>query len=150
MHIAEDADNLPCCGVASILVRADVRVAFAQRVFIGKVAVGERLVDDRRPDPPATLILFREVAAFAQGNPDRLKVLRGDAAIIGGRLLSRFGFGAALDPEIASNVVAAERRRGDERGALGAREGTEPVERLSSVKAGYYDKFTRSSRRCCP
>src|SRR5262249_59648975 len=89
-HIADDSDNLPLLGVAVVLIRADARDAFAQRVFIREVTLGERLVDDGRADG-AALILLGEVASLQQGDPDRLKVLRGDAAVVGARLLTKIG-----------------------------------------------------------
>src|SRR5262245_10964280 len=149
-HVANDTDNLPPFRIAGILIRADVRDVFADRVFIREVTAGERFVDDGRADGASTAVLFSEVAAFQQGNADRLKVLRGDAAVAGVRFLTGLRSGAALDSKITDNVAAAERHRRDERGALNAGQAAESFERLIDVAQPLFVIFISRSGQTDP
>src|SRR4051812_21075342 len=132
MHVADDADDLPLLRVAVILIRADIGNALAYGVFVREISSRERFVDDGSADA-ARLILICEVAPVTQRNPDRLKVLRSDAAHVGHGSLPRLRLGAAFDPEIAAHVAAAERHGGYERGALDAGQRFKSFERLIDV-----------------
>src|SRR6266508_2192268 len=149
-YVANDADDLPSLWVAVILIRADVRDVFADRVFVREVTAGESLVDNGRADDASTAILFGDVAAFQQGNPDRLKVLRGDAAVVGVRLLTGLRIWAALDSKITAHIAAAERHRRDERGALDAGQATESFERLIDVAQPLFMILISRSRKTDP
>src|SRR3954471_20352434 len=106
MHVADDADHLPPLRVTLVLIGADMRDVFANRVFVREVARGERLVDDGDADAATTaLILFGEAATFPQRNLERLEILGGDAAVAGRRLLAGGRRGAALDPEVAAHIA---------------------------------------------
>src|SRR5262245_43357349 len=132
MHVADDADDFPLLRVALILIGADIGNALANWVFVWKIALCQRFVDDCRSDTNAT-ILFSEVTTLPQRNSDCLKIVRGDATHISERLFSRFRFGVSYDSEVAEHVAAAERHGRDKRGVLDAGQSTEPIERLFHI-----------------
>src|SRR5262245_39078994 len=102
MHVADDADDLPLLRVALILIGADVGNAFADRVFVGKILLRQRFIDDCRADS-STLILIGEVPTLTQRNPDCLKILRCDASHISAWLFPGFRFGVSYNSEIAAH-----------------------------------------------
>src|SRR3954451_14052109 len=110
MHVADDTDDLKLFGVALVLIRADVRDALANWVFVCEVAARQGFVDDGNAGA-AALILFSEVTPSAQRNLDGFEVVDGNAAVVSVGLLPRLRSGASFNPEIAADIAAAEGHR---------------------------------------
>src|SRR4030095_15398816 len=119
MYVGKNPDNYPPLWITFVLVRANTKNVFAYRLFVRKVLLSQRLIDDGDAHTTRSITVVK-IATSDQGNSHRLKIVGADGANVCRWLTSRCGLRMSFDSEVTANVRTTERHGRHERCALAA------------------------------